>query len=353
MVTKGIVLGHMISAAGVEVDQVKVSIIKTLFPPTTIKGIRSFLGYAGFYRRIIKDFSKISRPLCRLLEKDAKFNFDESCKAAFDEIKFRLVIAPIMTTPDWNKVFEIMCDASDYAMIAVLGQRTEKMFKAIYYASKTFNEAQKNYSTTEKEMLAMVFSYEKFRPYILGSRVIILTDHAAIRYLMAKKDAKPRLIIWALLLQEFDLEIKDKKASGNMIADHLSRLEKTTEEEKGSEIAENFPVEQLFLLSVQTPWYTDIMNYLACGIMPYEFRNQQRRKLRTDSRFYIWDDPPLFRRGVDMIIKRCVPETEQGEILDKFMHHHMEDTSQEKEQPIKFSNQIFIGLLFLKIFLNG
>ena len=318
MVTKGIVLGHMISAAGVEVDQVKVSIIKTLFPPTTIKGIRSFLGYAGFYRRIIKDFSKISRPLCRLLEKDAKFNFDESCKAAFDEIKFRLVIAPIMTTPDWNKVFEIMCDASDYAMIAVLGQRTEKMFKAIYYASKTFNEAQKNYSTTEKEMLAMVFSYEKFRPYILGSRVIILTDHAAIRYLMAKKDAKPRLIIWALLLQEFDLEIKDKKASGNMIADHLSRLEKTTEEEKGSEIAKNFPVEQLFLLSVQTPWYTDIVNYLACGIMPYEFRNQQRRKLRTDSRFYIWDDPPLFRRGVDMIIKRCVPETKQGEILDKF-----------------------------------
>ena len=97
-----------------------------------------------------------------------------------------------------------MCDASDYAMRAVLGQRTKKMFKAIYYANKTFNEAQENYSTIEKEMLTMVFACEKFRPYILGSYVIIHTDHAAIRYLVAKKDAKPRLIKWVLLLQEFD-----------------------------------------------------------------------------------------------------------------------------------------------------
>ena len=119
--------------------------IETLMPPTTVKGIRSFLGHARFYRRFIKDFSKISRPLCRLLEKDAKFDFDESCKFVFKEIKSRFVIAPIMTTPDWNKDFEIMCDASYYAMRAVLGQKTEKSFKAIYYANKTFNEAQENY----------------------------------------------------------------------------------------------------------------------------------------------------------------------------------------------------------------
>ena len=104
-----------------------------------------------------------------------------------------------------------MCNASDYAMGAVLGQKADKMFRAIYYASKTFNEAQENYSTTKKEMLAMVFACEKFRPYILGSHVIIHTDHAAIKYLMAKKEAKSRLIRWVLLLQEFDLEIKDKK----------------------------------------------------------------------------------------------------------------------------------------------
>ena len=200
MVTEGIVLGHKISATGLEVDQSKISIIKTLAPPTTVKGIRSFLRHAGFYRRFIKDFSKIARPLCRLLEKDTKFNFDDSCKDAFEEIKIRLVQAPIMAAPDWDQEFKVMCDASDFAMGAVLGQRKEKIFRAIYYASRTFNEAQENYSTTEKEMLAIVFACEKFRPYILGSHVIVHTDHAAIKYLMSKREPNPRLIRWVPLL---------------------------------------------------------------------------------------------------------------------------------------------------------
>ena len=274
MVTEGIVLRHRISVTGLEVDQAKVSIIKTLLPPTTIKGIRIFLGHAGFYRKFIKDFSKIARPLCRLLEKDVKFNIDESCQYSFEEIKSRLVEAPIMAKPDWNKEFEIMCDASDYAMGAVLGQKVDKMVRVIYYSSKTFNEAQDNYSTIKKEMLAMIFACEKFRPYILGSHVIIHTDHAAIKYLMAKKEAKLRLIRWVLLLQEFDLEIKDKKGCDNMIADHLSRVEKTTVKEEEMEVAENFSDEQLFQLSFQLPWYVDIVNFLACGVMPPEFNYQ-------------------------------------------------------------------------------
>ena len=296
MVTEGIVLGHMISAAGLEVEQAKVSIIRNLMSPTTVKGIRSFLGHASFYRRFIRDFSKIARPLCRLLEKDTKFYFDESCHNAFEEIKSRLVEAPIMTKPDWNREFEIMCDASYFAMGAVLGQKDEKVFKAIYYASKTFNEAQQNYSTTKKEMLAIIFACENFRPYILGSHVVIHTDHAAIKYLMAKKKAKPRLIRWVLLLQEFDLEIKYKKGCDNVIADHLSRVEKPTVQEEGREIAENFSDEQLFHLSLQSLGYADIVNFLAYGIMPPKFSYQQRNKLRTDSRYYIWDDPLLFKR---------------------------------------------------------
>ena len=180
-----------------------------------------------------------------------------------------------------------MCDASDYAMGVVLGQKVDKMFKAIYYSSKSFNEAQENYSTTEKEMLAMVFSCEKFRSYILGSHIIIHTDHVAINYLMAKKEAKPRLIRWVLLPQEFDLEIKDKKGCDNVIADHLLRVEKTTVKEEEMEVAENFLDEQLFQLSFQLPWYANIVNFLACEVIPPKFSHQQRKKLRTDSRFYI------------------------------------------------------------------
>ena len=117
----------------------------------------------------------------------------------------------------------------------------------------------------------MVFSCQKFRPYILGSHVIIHTDHATIKYLLTKKDAKPRLIRWVLLLQEFDLEIKDKKGSDNVIGDHLSRMERPTKEERGTEIKEKFPDEQIFQVLVQLPWYANIVNYLACGIMPLDF----------------------------------------------------------------------------------
>ena len=134
---------------------------------------------------------------------------------------------------------------------------------------------------------------------------------------MSKKEAEPRLIRWVLLLQEFDLEIKDKKGCDNVIADHLSRVETSTDEEEKVILTENFPDEQLFKVSFQLPWYADIVNYLACGVVPSEFSYQQKRKLRADSRYYIWDDPLLFKRGADMIIRRCVPENEQGKIMNE------------------------------------
>ncbi|XP_024169423.2 uncharacterized protein LOC112175918, partial [Rosa chinensis] len=224
MVKQGIVLGHIVSARGIEVDKAKVDIVRHLPSPTSVREIRSFLGHAGFYRRFIKDFSQISRPLCQLLQKDVPFHFDKECQEAFDKLKELLTSAPIMLPPDWSLPFELMCDASDYAVGAVLGQRKEKLPYAIYYASRTLNDAQMNYSTTEKELLAVVFALEKFRSYLLGTKITIFTDHAALKYLMTKKEAKPRLIRWILLLQEFDVEIKDKKGSENVVADHLSRL---------------------------------------------------------------------------------------------------------------------------------
>ncbi|KAM2447873.1 hypothetical protein PS1_018151 [Malus domestica] len=212
MVKQCIVLGHLVSNKGIEVDKAKIDVISKLPPPTTVKSIRSFLGHDGVYRRFIKDFSKISRFLCNLLAKDALFNFDADCLEAFNQLKTLLTTASIIAAHNWGLPFELMCDASDYAIGAVLGQRKDKIPQVIYYASRTLNDVQLNYTTTENELLAAVFALEKFRSYLVDAKVIIYTDHAALKYLLSKKDAKPRLFRWVLLLQEFDLEIRDKKA---------------------------------------------------------------------------------------------------------------------------------------------
>ncbi|GJS89684.1 reverse transcriptase domain-containing protein [Tanacetum coccineum] len=219
MVKEGIVLGHKVSGSGIEVDKAKIEAISKLPYPTNVKAIRSFLGHVGFYRRFIKDFSQIARPMTQLLVKDAPFNFSEECIQAFDTLKRELTQAPIMIKPDWSLPFEITCDASDYAVEAVLGQKIDKHFNPIHYADKTMNEAQENYTTIEKELLAVVFAFDKFRQYLVLSKTIVFTDHSALRYLFTKQDAKPRLIRWILLLQEFNIEIRDKKEQLMAISD--------------------------------------------------------------------------------------------------------------------------------------
>ncbi|GJU35417.1 reverse transcriptase domain-containing protein [Tanacetum coccineum] len=159
MCKEGIVLGHKISKSGIEVDRAKVDVIAKLPHPTTVKGVKSFLGYAGFYRQFIQDFSKIPRPMTHLLEKDAPFVFSQDCIVAFETLKKNLTEAPILVVPDWNLPFELMCDASDFAIGAVLGQRKTKHFHPIHYASNTMTEAQIHYTTTEKEMLAVVYAF--------------------------------------------------------------------------------------------------------------------------------------------------------------------------------------------------
>jgi len=219
MVKEGIMLGHKISEKGIEVDKGKIEVMMQLQPPKTVKYIRSFLGHAGLYRRFIKDFSKIARPLTRLLCKETEFEFDEDCLKSFHTIKDALVSAPVVRAPNWDYPFEIMCDASDYAVGAVLGQKIDKKLHVIYYVSRTLDEAQRRYATTENKLLAVVFAFENFRSYLVGSKVT-----AALRHLYAKKDTKPRLLRWILLLQEFDMEIVDKKGIENGAGDHLSRM---------------------------------------------------------------------------------------------------------------------------------
>ncbi|GJZ14901.1 reverse transcriptase domain-containing protein [Tanacetum coccineum] len=267
MVKEGIVLGHKISKNGIEVDKAKVDVIAKLPHPTTVKGVRSFLGHASFYRRFIQDFSKIARPMTHLLEKETPFFFSKECIESFNTLKRKLTEAPILIAPDWDLPFELMCDASDFAIGAVLGQRKNKHFQPIHYASKTMTEAQAHYTTTKKELLAVVYAFEKFRSYLVLSKSIVYTDHSAIKYLFAKKDAKPRLMRWILLLQEFDVIIRDKKGAENLAADHLSRLENPHQDKfENKEITETFPLETLGSVAIRvdsTPWFVDFTNYHA------------------------------------------------------------------------------------------
>ncbi|GKF39495.1 reverse transcriptase domain-containing protein [Tanacetum coccineum] len=169
----------------------------------------------------------------------------------FETLKIKLTQAPILVAPDWDLPFEIMCDASDFAVGAVLGQRKTKHFQPIHYASKTMTEAQAHYTTSEKELLVVVYAFEKFQPYLVLSKSIVYSDHSALKYLLAKQDAKPRLLRWILLLQEFDVVIRDKKGAENLVADHLSRLENPYQSElEKKEITETFPLGTLRIFVV-------------------------------------------------------------------------------------------------------
>ncbi|GKD21824.1 reverse transcriptase domain-containing protein [Tanacetum coccineum] len=230
----------------IEVDKAKIDVIAKLLHPTTVKGVRSFLGHADFYRRFIKDFSKISRLMTHLFEKSTSFIFSNDCIQAFQTLKKKLTEAPILIAPDWDLPFELMYDAGDFAIGAVLGQRHEKHFRPIHYASKTMNEAESNYTTTEKEMLAVVFQGEI-----------------------------------ALVLQEFYFNVIDTKGTENLTANHLSRLENPYENVlEPKEVNEKFPLETLNTVTSRsdssTPWFADYANYHAGNFIVKGIRPSKR-----------------------------------------------------------------------------
>nr|GEW36318.1 reverse transcriptase domain-containing protein [Tanacetum cinerariifolium] len=255
-------------------------------------------------KRFIKDFSKIARPMTRLLEKDTLFLFSKKCVEAFQTLKRKLSEAPILISPDWDMPFELMCDASHFAIGAILGQRQEKHCRLIHYASKTMTKVESNYTITEKEMFAVVYAFEKFWSYLIMNKSIVYTDHSTLKYLFAKNDSKVRLLRWVLLLQEFTFKVIDTKGAENLAADHLSRLENPHQNVVDpKEINESFPLETLNLVSTRgnssTLWFTDFANYHARNFVVKGMSSQQKNKFFKDVKHYFWDDPFLFKICAD------------------------------------------------------
>nr|GEZ98608.1 retrovirus-related Pol polyprotein [Tanacetum cinerariifolium] len=257
----------------------------------------------------------------------------QSQRRAFRTLKDKLTKAPILIAPNWDQPFELMCNASNYAVGAVLGQRIKKHFWPIHYASKIMNQAEANYTTTEKEMLAVVYAFENFRSYLIMNKSIVYTDHSALMYLFAKKDAKARLLRWILLLQEFDFKVIDTRGAENYAANHLSRLENPYENVfDPKDINETFPLESLNKVAykdLSTPWFADLANYHAGNFIIKEaidilnachsgptgghYGANYTSKKVFNSGFY-W--PSIYKDAFELV-KRCDSCQRQGKISQK------------------------------------
>ena len=218
-------LGHVISAAGIATDPEKITVIEKLTVPTTVTELRAFLGMVGYYRRFIPHYSDVAAPLHKLLRKHAKFEWNDECTASFNEFKRLLIQSPILQRPDFKRPFQIVCDASNIGIGAVLEQLDDNgIAHTIAYWSKTMNSAQQHYHTSERELLAVVESIKNFRHYVGGSKFKVFTDHNALTHLDGAKELSGRLQRWALFLQEYNIEWQYRKGSLQGSADGLSRL---------------------------------------------------------------------------------------------------------------------------------
>eukprot|EP00253_Pinus_taeda_P005610 PITA_05610 len=256
--TEGTVLGHTISRQGLEVDPNKVAIIKRVPPPQKVRDVWSFLGLVGYYHRFIKDFSNLASPLFGLLAKYVEFKWSDDCQKALNELKDKLVSAPILRGPNWALPFHIHTDSSNKAVGVALGQVEEKLPYAIYFVSKNLSKAEMNYT-------------------------------------------------------QFDLTFVDKPGKENVVADFLSRVNLTAGEEEI--VDEQMLDENLFVISVLSPWFADIANYLVSAQFPPHLSSKEKSRIMRKSASSTWIGGNLFKLGPDQILRRCVREEEVFDIL--------------------------------------
>lgn len=217
-------LGHTITEKGLKPNTDKIDAILKYPIPQTITEIKSFLGLVGYYRKFIKDFAKITKPLTNCLKKGQKIVLDDEYINSFESCKKILTNAPLLQFPNFNKPFILTTDASNHAVGAVLSQGTIGSDKPIAYASRTLSDTEARYSTIEKELLAVIWAVKYFRPYLYGNKFYIYTDHRPLAWLYSLNEPNSKLTRWRLRLEEYDFEIYYKKGAQNTNADALSRI---------------------------------------------------------------------------------------------------------------------------------
>jgi hypothetical protein len=216
-------LGHVITAEGIKPDPKKISSVVNFPVPKNTTDVKSFLGLSGYYRKFIDKFSAITKPLTELLKKDTPWSWSEKEQTSFEILKEKLTTSPVLQYPDFTKSFILTTDASGYAIGAILSQGKVGQDLPVAYASRTFNGAELNYSTVEKELLAIVWAVKHFRPYLIGRKFQVLTDHKGLTWIFKVKDPSSRLLRWRMLLEEYEYEIVYKPGKQNVNADSLSR----------------------------------------------------------------------------------------------------------------------------------
>ena len=216
-------LGHVVSPEGIAPDDDKIAAVRDFPRPHSVKTVRSFLGLANYYRRFIKDFAKIVSPLNQLLRNDHKFLWTDAYEQAFKALKEALISAPILAFPDFKETFHLYTDVSNEGVGVTLGQLQNGREVAIAYAGRDFNSAEKNYSTTEREALAVIFGINNFEPYLYGRKFVLHTDHHSLKWLMSISDPSGRLARWSLLVQQYDFEIRHRPGAAHANANALSR----------------------------------------------------------------------------------------------------------------------------------
>nr|GEX69339.1 reverse transcriptase domain-containing protein [Tanacetum cinerariifolium] len=318
MVRDGIVLGHKISKNGIEVDKAKIEVIAKLPRPTTVKGIHSFLGHTGFYRSHEEMSFRPIRYASKTMT-EAESNYTTTEKEMLSVVLLRWVLLLQEFT------FKVIDTKGDENLPANHLSPLENPHQNVL-DPKEINESfpietLNMVSSREKEMLAVVYAFKKFRSYLIMNKSIVHTDHSALKYLFAKKDAKARLLRWVLLLQEFDFEVLNTKGAENLAADHLSRLENPYENVLDTkEINETFPLETLSMVTFRgdsnAPWFADFANYHAGNFIVKGMTSQQKNKFFNDVKHYFWDDPFLFKICADQVIRWCVHGKEAVDILE-------------------------------------